>query len=88
MKKGLDKPSVKNSVKEICSTLNSTIDDLPVNVLVYVCVYLPIKAVRNAVMSHTVFMRFTETVFGLSVRHYINRPISKRHRRKCLHYIH
>lgn len=67
--------------------LNSTIDDLPVNVLVYVRVYLPIKAVRNAVTSHTVFMRFTETVFGLSVRHYINRPISKRQRRKCLHTI-
>lgn len=61
---------------------------LPANVLVYVCVYLPIKAVRNAVTSHTVLMRFTETVFGLSVRFYIKRPISKRQRRKCLHNIH
>jgi len=57
-------------------------------VLVYVCVSLPIKAVRNAVTSHTVLMRFTETVFGLTVRFYIKRPISKRQRRKCLHKIH
>jgi len=57
-------------------------------VLVYVCVSLPIKAFRNAVTSHTVLMRFTETVFGLTVRFYIKRPISKRQRRKCLHKIH
>lgn len=78
-----------NSLREFISTLNSAIDGEWA--CVCVCAHLPIKTVRNAVVSHTELLMFTGTVFGLSARHYINRSISKRQskrqRRICLHNI-